>query len=108
MTSYDSGQWGINGVSDGLAAHEFTHFLGVDNHNDGPYLSNTLYDSGRLATDYDYGWAFGGAINDHREASRPIEMRGILPANPSGIWGHGQPRSYTSTRKLSSPVFWWR
>ena len=85
LSGQDRGRWGIHGISAGLAAHEFTHILGVGN-KEGPHLSNTNYIPDTKATAYDYGWAFGGAINAHRKQSRQLEMKGVLPANPSGMW----------------------
>lgn len=112
----DRGQIALDaGIRNSEAAHGFTHILGVDDRYSGSYVSNTKGAQRSMsATAYDYGWAFGGAINDHRAASRPIEMRGILPANPSGIWTRGQPTSYRSTRVLGAPLNtgtgfdWWR
>lgn len=105
----DTGRWGINGISGGLAAHEFTHLLGVDNHNDGPYLSNTRYISGTRATPYDYGWAFGGAIKSHRAASRQYRGDGnSLETRTSRPFSLGPYESYRSTRELRAAIIWWR
>lgn len=82
----------------GAGDHEGVSFFMDTHSNHGP----------ATATGYDYGWALGGAINAHRDQSRPLEMRGILPANPSGIWTRGQPRSGTSTREIRPARFWWR
>jgi RHS repeat-associated protein len=111
----DTGEIALDaGTRNSEAAHEFTHILGVGEHR-GTNVSNT---KGALramsATAYDYGWAFGGAINDHREDSRQLEMRGVIPANPSGVWVRGRERSHTSTRVLGAPIKtgtgfdWWR
>jgi hypothetical protein len=92
------------------AAHEFTHMLGVNDRRSGFYLSNTHGD-GRAAsaTAYDYGWAFGGAINLHRFESRPIVATGrqweTLNAGPGS---RGRERSHTSTRELRAPYYFWR
>lgn len=101
----DTGEIALDGgTRNSEAAHEFTHMLGVDDRYSGAFLSHTKQTQRAMsATAYDYGWAFGGAINDHREGSRPLEMRGVMPANPSGIWGRGRERSHTSTRVLGAP-----
>lgn len=107
QTGADTGRWGVNGISAGLGAHEFTHFLGVGNHNDGPYLSNTNYVPGRMATSHDYGWAFGKAINNHRLNSREASYTGVAAMTIKV----GSPRSSTSTRVLQAPrapFYWWR
>jgi RHS repeat-associated protein len=111
----DTGEIALDaGTRNSEAAHEFTHVLGVGEHA-GTNVSNT---KGALramsATAYDYGWAFGGAINNHRDDSRQLEMRGVMPANPSGIWVRSRERSHTSTRVLGAPIRtgtgfdWWR
>jgi len=62
----DSGSWNVNNLARGVAAHEFTHLVDVDDRKEGPYLTHTnmLDDSSvpKSATAYDYGWALGGAI----------------------------------------------
>lgn len=100
------------GIRKSEAAHEFTHILGVDDRYKGAYLSNTFgAQRAQSATAYDYGWAFGGAINDHRSESRPHITGGrqleTLNAGPGGR--RGEPRSHTSTRELGAPALkWWR
>ena len=92
------------------AAHEFTHMLGVDDRSSGIYLSNTEGAQRAMsATAYDYGWAYGGAINEHRFESRPHVNMG-----KQGSFGRGKERSHTSTRELGAPYKtgtgfdWWR
>jgi RHS repeat-associated protein len=103
QTGADTGRWGINGVSVGLGAHEFTHLLGVNNHNDGAYLSNTNYIPGRTATASDYGWAFGGAINSQRNGSRPWLRDPTAELGKGPQFVRGAPRSTASTRVLQAP-----
>ena len=109
----DSGQWNVNNLGRGVAAHQFTHLLGVDDRKEGPYLSNTngLNDSSvpKSATAYDYGWALGGAINSHRTESKPYlispnsgETRGATPAPRLG-----SARDHKSTRELRAGRVWW-
>jgi RHS repeat-associated protein len=107
----DRGEIAIDaGTRNNEAAHEFTHMLGVDDRNSGAYLSNT-YGAGRAqsATDYDYGWAFGGAINEHRSESRPHVASGRQwETHNSGGGTRGKERSHTSSRELGAPIQWWR
>ena len=108
FSGQDGGRWGINAVGIGIAAHEFTHLLGVSNHNDGPYLSNTIYNHGTTATAYDYGWAFGGAINSHRSESRPYVSSGFeLETRSSRGFGRGKEANHTSERVLRAPNTRW-
>lgn len=98
------------GIRKSEMAHEFTHLLGVDNRYSGAYLSNT-YGAQRAqsATAYDYGWAFGGAINSHRFESRPRVAAGRQwETHNAGGGPLGKERSYTSTRELGAPIQWWR
>jgi RHS repeat-associated protein len=107
----DVGQIEIDGGPRGLASHEFTHLVGVDDRYSGAYLSNT-YEARRgpnmNATAYDYGWAFGGAINIHRDNSRPLNPvpLGILNKAPAAR-GYGAPRSYRSETVLRAGRIWW-
>lgn len=103
------------GTRNSEAAHEFTHMLGVNDRRSGAYLSNTFGAQRAMsATGYDYGWAFGGAINAHRAASRSIQTSGVLVGAGPSIWSLGQPRSSRSTRELGAPLNtgtgfdWWR
>jgi hypothetical protein len=103
------------GTRNSEAAHEFTHMLGVGEHY-GANVSNT---TGALramsATAYDYGWAFGGAINEHREGSRQAISPPCCPYPgvrlPAIL---GQRQSRTSARELGAPIKtgtgfdWWR
>jgi RHS repeat-associated protein len=98
------------------AAHEFTHMLGVNDRDSGSYLSNTKGVQRTIsATAYDYGWAFGGAINDHRFESRPriADGRQWETLNAGG-GSRGRERNHTSTRELGPPLAtgtgfdWWR
>ena len=107
----DRGQIEVDAGRRGIASHEFTHLLGVDDRFGGAYLSNT-YEGQRgskmHATAYDYGWALGGAINSHRSESRPYVPQGrqwetLSAGGPS----RGEPRSHTSTRELRAGKIWW-
>lgn len=108
----DTGQVSLDAGQKGIAAHEFTHLLGVDDRYRGTFLSNT-YASQRSfdmkATPYDFGWAFGGAINAHRAASRqPIPQGRQWETLNAGGPSWGPPRSHTSTRELKAGRIWWR
>jgi hypothetical protein len=104
-----SGTWNIDRVGTRTIAHEFGHLLGAGH---GPnrgenLLTQSAYAKTGVANANDYGRALGGAINAHLNQSRPFEMRGILPANPSGMWTRGQPTNYKSTQELRAGRFWW-
>ena len=115
----DTGRWnlgkGVNdkGIIGGVAKHEFTHLLGVDNRYSGAYISSVPWLSNprpsEKATAYDYGWALGGAINSHRESSRPnsycCPYPGVRITSKTG-----QPQSGTSVRTVGAPtrLRWWR
>jgi RHS repeat-associated protein len=109
----DTGQWNINNLADGVAAHEFAHLLGVDDRTSGSYLSNTnlLSDSSipRSATAYDYGWALGGAINKHRaESKQYIKSPNSWETRSSGGAPRlGPPMSHTSTHELKAGRIFW-
>ena len=112
----DTGEIALDaGTRNSEAAHEFTHVLGVGEHA-GTNVSNT---KGALramsATAYDYGWAFGGAINDHREGSRRAISSPCCPYPGARLRPIlGQRQSGTSTRELGAPIRtgtgfdWWR
>ena len=108
----DTGTWNIKTLSSGGAAHEFTHLLGVDDRQSGPYLSNTniLKDSSVPwhATAYDFGWAFGGAINSHRSESRQYRGdSGSLETRSSPMFRLGVPGNHRSTTELRAGRIWW-
>jgi len=108
----DTGTWNIKTLSSGGAAHEFTHLLGVDDRSSGPYLSNTniLNDSSVPwhATAYDFGWAFGGAINSHRSESRQYKGdAGSTETRSSPMFRLGAPESHRSTTELRAGRIWW-
>lgn len=109
----DTGQWNVNRLSQGVAAHEFTHLLGVDDRKAGPYLSNTrlLSDSTvpRSATAYDYGWALGGAINRHRSESKDYVKgpNSLETRSSTGGTRLAPARSHKSTQELKSGRIWW-
>jgi RHS repeat-associated protein len=111
MGGPDVGEIAVDaGTRKSEAAHEFTHMLGVNDRRSGFYLSNTHGDErAASATAYDYGWAFGGAINLHRFESRPIVATGrqweTLNAGPGS---RGRERNHTSTRELRAPYYFWR
>lgn len=109
----DTGKWNIRNVGRD-AGHEFGHLLGVDDH-EGQFFMDTHprhRPSPGTATAYDYGWAFGGAIKDHRNESRPtvyIPYRDLYRF--SGVATRAQkgaPSSHRSTTELRAARFWWR
>ena len=105
----DTGRWNIDKAASSSPAHEFGHLLGVDNKSGYNLLNNDPGARSQRATAYDYGWAFGGAINAHRSESRPAVFTGrqLETLNAGGAhWG--APTSYTSTRQLRAGLIWWR
>jgi RHS repeat-associated protein len=107
----DTGQVSLDAGQKGIAAHEFTHLLGIEDRYSGAFLSNT-YESQRSfdmkATAYDFGWAFGGAINEHRAVSRQAVSQGRQwETHNAGGPSWGPPRSHTSTRELKAGRIWW-
>jgi RHS repeat-associated protein len=105
----DRGKWNINNLSRD-AGHEFGHLMGVDNHEgEGFFMDTHPNHRPANATAYDYGWAFGGAINSHRLNSRPYVPRGrSWETLNAGAPGRGAVRSHTSTRELRAALIWWR
>jgi RHS repeat-associated protein len=98
----DTGKWNNQTP---FAAHEFGHLLGVGDRKQGPELMNqNNFSVDQKANAYDYGWAFGGAINAHRGASRPTEIRYGL--NSGVMIDKGNPRSSITTRELRKGRFW--
>jgi RHS repeat-associated protein len=104
------------GIRNSEAAHEFTHILGVNDRGSGAFLSNTTGAQRAMsATAYDYGWAFGGAINSHRTASRQYKGdSNSLETRSSPMFRLGPRERYRSTRELGAPLNtgtgfdWWR
>jgi hypothetical protein len=105
----DTGRWNMGskdnrGIVGGVASHEFTHLLGVYDRYQGSDLSNTHIPWNNLpgkATANDYRWAIGGAINLHRDESRPINPvpPGIRNRAPAAN-GYGAPRNHRSIRNV--------
>ncbi|MDQ3803536.1 MAG: RHS repeat-associated core domain-containing protein [Acidobacteriota bacterium] len=109
----DRGEIAIDaGIRKNEAGHEFAHMLGVDDRYRGSYMSNT-YGAQRAesATAYDYGWAFGDAIDAHRWESRPRVATGRQWETLNAGGGRrGDVQNHTSTRELGAPTssLWWR
>lgn len=107
----DRGQMEIDGGKRGLAAHEFTHLLGVDDRYSGAYLSNT-YEQQRSpdtkATASDYNWAFGGAVTSHRAESRQYKGNAdSLETRSSPMFRLGPPENHRSTTEFRAARIWW-
>lgn len=111
-SSPDTGVWNINNLANGVAAHEFTHLLGVDDRTTGNLLSNTnLLNNpavSRTATSDDLRLGIREAVNSvnmSREMIRSCaQYCGMVPS---------QPRiSSTDTVKAGTAVgpwsFWWK
>jgi len=107
----DRGQIEIDGGKRGLAAHEFTHLLGVDDRYSGAYLSNTYEGQrsrGMKATASDYEWALGGAAESHRAGSRQYKGNGdSLETRSSPQFRLGPPENHRSTRELRAGIIFW-
>ncbi len=117
----DTGRWNLGkgtdgGIIGGVARHEFTHLLGVNNRDGGKFLSTSPWLTNPrpslVATPYDYGWALGGIINTHRGQGRSQTYRGRQWETLGATTGpnYGPPVSHQSTHTLRAPrVFgWWR
>jgi len=78
--------------------------LGVDDRTSGPELMNKRnFDPVQKAIAWDYEWAFGQSINDHRAESRYYKG-----GRRSGNFGPFPVQSYASTRELRFPyMHWW-
>ena len=108
----DTGVWNINNLANGVAAHEFTHLLGVDDRTSGNALSNTnLLNSSSVshtATADDFRWGIKEAVNSVNLGRDMIKSC----AQYCGISSQ-QPRiSSTNTVKAGSAFgrwdFWWK
>jgi RHS repeat-associated protein len=90
----DTGKWNVRSLGAGVAAHEFTHLLGVGDHA-GSVLSNTriLNDPTipRRATREDYARAFGPAVQDYRNLAQAASRAGFTrvwaPTELGAAWG---------------------
>lgn len=106
----DSGTWNIQNLNK-TAGHEFAHLLGVKDRNNGNVLSNTnlLNDTSipLFATASDFGWALGGAIDSHRNGSRPWMKDPTAELGKGPQFVRGSPQSSTTTLQLRAPRSWW-
>jgi RHS repeat-associated protein len=99
----DTGVWNIDNLGNGVAAHEFTHLLGVDDKS-GAVLSNTnlLNDPNipHTATSRDFSWGI-------KEASSSVGL-GLSMKN----WYNGPalptPFRFSTTDTVGAPVGWWK
>ena len=96
----DTGTWNINSIAQGVAAHEFTHLLGVGDKL-GAVLSNTniLNDPNipRHATAADFRFAVREAVDENRNMTRADRQILGAPAN----------RMATET-EVQSAWRWWK
>jgi hypothetical protein len=103
----DTGVWNINNLGNGVAAHEFTHLLGVDDRTSGAVLSNTngLNDPTvpHHATASDFGWVI-------REATRGVNGWVNAPQFRSMRYGEEweKPSAYSDRTTVAAPAFWWK
>jgi len=99
----DTGVWNINNLGNGVAAHEFTHLLGVDDKS-GAVLSNTnlLNDPNipHTATSRDFSWGI-------KEATSSVGLGLSMKS-----WYNGPtlptPFRFSTTDNVGAPVAWWK
>ncbi|MEK6322106.1 MAG: RHS repeat-associated core domain-containing protein [Acidobacteriota bacterium] len=105
----DTGVWRFSRiVQGGVAAHEFTHLLGVDDRHNGGNISTTGQSVYPMAVQDDYGWALSGGIRSHRNEGRQYYGNGnSLETRSSPGFKLGPPVSHTSTRELRAAKIWW-
>ncbi len=102
----DTGVWNVNNLGRGVAAHEFTHLLGVDDKS-GMVLSNTnLLNNAaipRQATAADFGWGV-------REAVSGVNSWVQVPAYRSIRYGEvfQKPEVYRNRTTVGTPFLWWK
>ena len=101
----DTGVWNINNLGTGVAAHEFTHLLGVDDKS-GSVLSNTnlLNDPSipHTATSRDFSWGI-------REATSSVGLGLSMKSWYDGSGGPlPTPFRFSSTDNVGAPVAWWK
>lgn len=96
----DRGVWNIHNLSGGVAAHEFTHLLGVWDKK-GSVLSNTnlLNDSTipRHATANDLRWGVREATQENRMTDLSIWQNSGMTVNP-----------LTTRTVIRTPYLWWK
>jgi RHS repeat-associated protein len=94
----DTGTWNINNLGNGIAAHEFTHLLGVENKL-GQVLSNTniLNDPAipHNATPNDLRWGVREATTGNT-----WQVRGTIMQSPGA--------SATTVRQVQAAWRWWK
>ncbi len=101
----DKGLWNINNLANGIAAHEFTHLLGVAN-KPGMVLSNTniLNDPAipHVAISSDLRWGTReavGSVNLARSMIRNCaQYCGLIPSQPR----------ISTTETVQAPWRWWK
>jgi hypothetical protein len=105
----DTGVWNINNLGNGVAAHEFTHLLGVDDKT-GSVLSNTnlLNDPTipHTATGYDLRWGVKEAV-DSVNLTRGMMGWGCHEAQCGSVKLPTNPPINT-TVTVGAPFAWWK
>lgn len=101
----DTGVWNINSLGNDVAAHEFTHLLGVKDKS-GSVLSNTniLNDPNipHTATSRDFIWGI-------EEATRSVGLGLSMKSWYNGSGGPlPTPFRFSSTDNVGAPVRWWK
>jgi RHS repeat-associated protein len=100
----DTGVWNINSLGNDIAAHEFTHLLGVGDRGKGELvLSNTDFLNNsqipHTATDRDFNWGI-------REAVRAVNLHlGSIQEQSLG-WPVQNP--FTRRETVGAPWLWWK
>ena len=101
----DTGVWNINNLGTGVAAHEFTHLLGVDDKS-GAVLSNTnlLNDPSipHTATSRDFSWGIKEAIGSTQLG---LSMKSWYDGSGGPL---PTPFRFSSTDTVGAPVAWWK
>jgi RHS repeat-associated protein len=102
----DTGVFNINSLAEGVAAHEFTHLLGVEN-KPGAVLSNTniLNDPTvpHSATASDFRWGIREAILGVNGWMNAPQNR---PMRYGELWD--KPSAYSGQSTVSAPWHWWK
>lgn len=102
----DTGTWNVNSLGSDVAAHEFTHLLGVGDRTAGAVLSNTdiLNDPSvpHSATAADFGWGIREAVDSvelYRLAINGCSPYcGLLPAQIH----------FSTTDTVRAAWIWWK
>jgi hypothetical protein len=104
----DTGIWNFNNLGTGVAAHEFTHLLGVDDRTSGAVLSNTNYLNDpsipHVATPSELLWGV-------KEATSGVNLWRNAPAHSYMRYGEewDKPSAYRDQTTVNAPVFgWWK